>query len=75
MTGAEIENLDRTFAQLTYAASTIVSIVLAAFLLAFILRYLWNTTMPQIFSLKEISFWQSMRLLLIAIILFGGLLR
>lgn len=37
-----------------------------------LLQYLWNTTMPQIFGLNEITFWQSFRLLLIATILFGG---
>ncbi len=37
-----------------------------------LLQYLWNTTMPQVFGLNEITFWQSFRLLLIATILFGG---
>lgn len=34
-------------------------------------QYLWNTTMPAIFNLKEVSFWQAFRLLLIAAMLLG----
>ena len=34
-------------------------------------KWLWNTTIPQIFGLKEITYWQSLRLLLIAWLLFG----
>jgi len=42
------------------------------FLLAWLLQYLWNITMPQVFNLKEVTYWQAFRLLLIAAILFGG---
>lgn len=42
------------------------------FLVARVLQWLWNITMPQVFNLKEISYWQAFRLLLIAGILFGG---
>lgn len=37
-------------------------------------RYLWNITMPQVFNLKEISYWQALRLLLITGILISGLI-
>lgn len=37
-----------------------------------VLKWLWNITMPDVFGLKQISFWQTFRLLLIACILFGG---
>lgn len=36
-----------------------------------LLRWLWNLTMPRIFGLPQIEFWESFRLLLIAGILFG----
>ncbi|GMQ82901.1 MAG: hypothetical protein BMS9Abin05_2367 [Rhodothermia bacterium] len=36
-----------------------------------LLRWLWNTTMPEVFGLKQITFWQAFRLLIIAFILFG----
>ncbi|MGE5449785.1 MAG: hypothetical protein ACM3PA_00205 [Methanomassiliicoccales archaeon] len=42
------------------------------FLLTALLQWLWNLTMPQVFNLKAIEFWQAFRLLLIAAILFGG---
>jgi len=35
-------------------------------------QWLWNITMPEVFGLKEITFWQAFRLMLIAGILFGG---
>lgn len=49
--------------------------VLAALLLIplaiAIFQWLWNITMPQVFSLATITFWQAFRLLLIAAFLFG----
>ena len=33
-------------------------------------KWLWNSTMPQVFDLKEITFWQAFRLILIASFLF-----
>jgi hypothetical protein len=33
-------------------------------------KWLWNSTMPQVFDLKEITFWQGFRLILIASFLF-----
>jgi hypothetical protein len=42
------------------------------FLIAWLLQWLWNITMPQVFNLKEITYWQAFRLLIIAAILFGG---
>lgn len=37
-----------------------------------IFQLLWNTTMPELFDLKPITFWQALRLLLIAGFLFGA---
>ena len=34
---------------------------------------LWNSTMPEVFNLRPITFWQSVRLLVIAAFLCGGL--
>ncbi len=34
-------------------------------------QWLWNITMPEVFDLKLITFWQAFRLLLIAAFLFG----
>lgn len=46
--------------------------IIALFIVAMILQWLWDITMPDIFGIKEITYWQSFRLFLIAIILFGG---
>ena len=35
-------------------------------------RWLWNITMPQVFGLKTITFWQAFRLLLLAGMLSNG---
>lgn len=42
------------------------------FVITALLQWLWNITMPDVFNLKEINFWQAFRLLLIAGMLFGG---
>lgn len=36
-----------------------------------IFQWLWNITMPQVFNLRRIAYWQAFRLLLIAGFLFG----
>lgn len=57
------------------SANIILAILLVVgifFILAWLLQFLWNITMPQVFNLKTITFWQSFRLLLISGILFGG---
>ena len=45
-------------------------IILSVFTLFF--RWLWNTTVPDVFGLKSLTFWQAFRVLLLAAILFGG---
>jgi len=42
------------------------------FLLGFVLRYLWNTTLPEVLGVKPITTWQAIKILFIAAILFGG---
>jgi len=37
-----------------------------------IFQWLWNITMPLVFDLKRIMFWQAFRILLLAWLLFGG---
>ena len=46
--------------------------VAGLFLIPLVFALLWDATMPELFGLKEISYWQSFRLLLITSILFGG---
>ena len=49
----------------------LVPIVLLLFLIPVLLRWFWNTTMPEVFGLKQINFWQAFRLFIIAFMLFG----
>lgn len=52
-------------------------VILAIALIALVIRlfqYLWNTTMPEVFGLGTITYWQSLRLILMAAILSGGTL-
>ena len=44
----------------------------AAVLFTFVVMWLWNWLMPELFSLSVISFWQSAGLLILAKILFSG---
>ena len=37
-----------------------------------VFQWLWNITMPQVFSLRQISFWIAFRLLLLAGFLSSG---
>jgi hypothetical protein len=46
-------------------------VVVYVFVSAAILEWLWNMTVPDVFSIGRIEYWQSFRLLIIASILFG----
>ena len=48
-----------------------VLVVLLIGLAIWLFEWLWNITVPEVFGLKEISYWQSFRLLLIAAFIFG----
>jgi hypothetical protein len=58
-------------------ASVFVTLLVVAlcYIAIVLFQTLWNTTMPQVFKLPTITFWQAVRLLLLAGILFGGLFR
>lgn len=47
-------------------------LVVLFFAITGLFQWLWNITMPEVFNLKRVTFWQALRLLLIAGILFGG---
>ena len=48
-----------------------IGLVLIA-IFAIVFRWLWNTTMPEVFGLKHLTYWQAIKVLLLAGILFGG---
>jgi hypothetical protein len=41
-------------------------------ILALILRWLWNSTLPDIFGIKPVTTWQAVKIMLISSMLFGG---
>lgn len=43
------------------------------FVVPLIFQFLWNITVPEIFGLARIRFWQAFRLLLMAGMIFGPL--
>jgi hypothetical protein len=45
--------------------------VAGVFISTAILKWLWNITIPGIFGVREITFWEASRLIIIAGILFG----
>lgn len=47
-------------------------IVAAIMAFGFVIVFLWNYTMPLIFNLPEITFWQAICLLILSRILFSG---
>ena len=53
------------------AVGIAVALVLIA-ILVLIFRWLWNTTMPEVFGVKQLSFGQALKILILAGILFGG---
>jgi hypothetical protein len=46
--------------------------IVAVGVVSFVVMSLWNALVPAIFSLRPISFWQALGLLLLAKLLFGG---
>jgi hypothetical protein len=47
-------------------------IAASGFVVAGLLQWLWNITMPDVFGLKRIAYWQAFRLLLIGALLSGS---
>lgn len=50
----------------------IIAIVGFAILFGFIIMWLWNALMPDLFGLVHISYWQAVGLFVLSKILFGG---
>lgn len=43
------------------------------FIASLLLEWLWNMTIPDLFNLSKITYWQAFRLLIISALLFSGL--
>lgn len=51
----------------------IIAVVGFAILFGFIIMWLWNALLPDIFGLTEITYWQGVGIFILAKILFGGI--
>ena len=50
-----------------------IGVVLVSFVVfVLVFRWIWNRTVPAVFGLKEITFWQAVGILVLASILTGG---
>ena len=47
-------------------------VIVVFFLIVALFQWLWNTTMPDVFGVNAVTYWQGFRLLLLAALLFGG---
>ena len=57
----------------TMTTTVAVAIVLVSFVVfVLVFRWIWNHTVPAVFGLREITFWQAIGILLLASILTGG---
>jgi hypothetical protein len=52
--------------------ASIAAVLIAFVVFVFIFRWIWNRTVPAVFGLKEITFWQAVGILILASILTGG---
>ena len=50
----------------------IAAVVLVATIAGYVVAWLWNWLMPQLFGLPAVTFWQALGLLALCRILFGG---
>ena len=60
---------------MTTILGALIGLILGLVILAlvtFIFRWLWNTTMPEVFGVKDLTFLQALKIMLISAMLFGG---
>jgi hypothetical protein len=60
-----------SFSELITFLPWIIIAITFVFLIPALLHWLWNTTMPDVFALKPITYWQAFRLFVMAFLLFG----
>lgn len=46
--------------------------IVALAIFTFIFQWIWNAVIPDVFGLKKITLWQTLGILILASILFGG---
>lgn len=56
----------------TFIAKIVVLVIVGIALGGFLIQWLWNWLMPDLFGLPEVSIWQAYGILVLSRILFGG---
>ena len=51
---------------------TLVLMIIVVIIAILITQYIWNIVMPDVFGTKQITFWQTVGLLILTNIFFGG---
>lgn len=71
---SNLPDLSKIFTLVPVGFSVIPIIVTAAYLFIAggLLMWLWNITITRIFNIREITYWEAFRLVIIAAILFGA---
>ena len=54
-----------------FIGSALSLLLIWMFVLSGVLMWLWNITLTRIFNVREITYWEALRLLIISAILFG----
>jgi hypothetical protein len=57
---------------MTTTAVAVGAVLVAFIVFVLVFRWIWNRTVPAVFGLKEITFWQAVGILILASILTGG---
>ncbi len=52
--------------------AALIVLIVSIVIVVFITQLLWNFVMPEVFGLKQIEFWQTLALLILTGIFFGG---
>lgn len=55
-----------------FGLGALVVLIVSVVIVVFITQLLWNYVMPEVFGLKELEFWQTLALLILTGIFFGG---
>ena len=56
-----------------HVAVGLVFAVVFALVFGLLVKFIWNSLMPGIFNLKEITYWQAFGIIILAKLLFGGI--
>lgn len=62
----------KTFRIVGHVCVGLIFAVLFALVFGLLVKFIWNSLMPGIFNLKEITYWQAFGLIILAKLLFGG---